>query len=159
MDKLILVDVDGVLNPGRPSPDHETFQFQVAQGSFRVYLNPAQGQWLIDLAAETDAQLVWCTMWEHHAANLIAPVLGLPEMPFVKIERFKLSSWVSHDKAFSALNYAKDAKFAYFDDEYDIGECMDNFSEEGHNGLHVYVDPVDGLQPHHIAIAKRYLLS
>jgi hypothetical protein len=154
MTSLIFVDVDGVLNPVKPSGTHQAFSFTVTNGTFIVYLDPAQGKWLTDLAAETNSELVWCTYWEHNASKFIAPVLGLPEMPYIPIKLWKMDASLGSHKAHSALDYAGSNKFAYFDDEYDIGYHL-----TGSNGTHIYVDPEDGLQPHHIAQAKNYLMN
>lgn len=89
---VLLLDVDGVLNP-RLEPEaaaaagytRHTFTLttQYPQ-TISPWLNLQHGQWLRELA-DHGLQLAWCTSWEHAAAQHIAPVLGLPEMPVVEV--------------------------------------------------------------------------
>lgn len=153
MTNLILVDVDGVLNPSTPSSDHEVHHFKVMGCVYKVHLNPAHGQWLTELAVNTDSQLVWCTYWENHAPEFIAPVLGLPEMPVIKMQFYKMGISLGGEKAYSAEQYVGDSKFAYFDDEWDIGVNL-----KSPNGWHIWVDPDEGLTEKHIELAEDFLL-
>ncbi|MET8198021.1 hypothetical protein [Micromonospora taraxaci] len=79
------VDVDGVLNPDDPT--HATtlgYQPHRYDGpgpdgqhvTGTVWLHPDHGPWLRELA--NHAQPVWCTSWNHLAAEWIAPRLRLP---------------------------------------------------------------------------------
>jgi hypothetical protein len=150
MDKpIIFVDVDGVLNSKNGTSE---YLFTLPEGTFKVKLTPEHGEMLKDLAESTDAELVWGTMWEESAPIHIAPVLGLPEMPVMKIQRYKMSSLIGHDKAFSAKNYAKGRRFVFFDDADDLGRYL-----KGTDGLHIYVNPDKGLQWDHIVTAANYL--
>lgn len=153
MTSLILVDVDGVLNPSTPSPDYVKHNISVYETTYSVHLNPAHGWWLKDLAAKTDSQLVWCTYWEKNAPKSIAPVLGLPEMPVIPMKLWKMGCSLGAEKAYSAMQYVGiDTKFAYFDDEWDINAFL------GKNGKHIWVDPEYGLTEKHIAAAEEYLM-
>lgn len=79
---LLLIDVDGVLNPyaARGLPAGFT---RHTLGGFRVLLATQHGQWLNELRG--DFELVWCTTWEEQANSLIGPVLGLPRLPVIKV--------------------------------------------------------------------------
>jgi len=157
---LILVDVDGVLNPETPTEDFTKYTLEANGYPYKVWLNPEHGEWLKELAADTNSQLVWCTFWEHNAPVRIAPILNLPEMPFVPMKRYKFSSTLGQDKGFSALSYVpEDTRFAYFDDEYDISEFFNYHWPASENGLHVFVDPDQGLQRFHIQQARNWLLA
>ena len=147
---LILIDVDGVLNPVRPSKDHVTYEIN----GFTVHLNPNHGSWLLDLADKTDSELVWCTMWGAQAPVHIAPKVGLPELPFIQVKPWKFSSSVGADKAYSAKKYADGRKFAALEDEWDFQHHLYES-----NGYQVIVDYVDGLQRSHIQQAENYLLA
>lgn len=84
---LLLVDVDGVLNPfphGPADPTPEGFDPYVLDG-YHVWLSPTHGDWLRELA--TVFELVWGTTWEDRANVLIAPILGLPTLPVVHFDR------------------------------------------------------------------------
>ena len=79
---ILLVDVDGVLNPWEADGCPDGFaEFGFFPGE-RVYLCAGHGELLTGLS---DAyELVWATAWEHNANRLICPVLNLPELPVVE---------------------------------------------------------------------------
>lgn len=84
--KVILLDVDGPLNPfnakipvtGYTAHRMHPTGFEYGKG-LRVLLNPLHGPSLTDSGAE----IVWATMWEADANVWIGPHLGLPELPFI----------------------------------------------------------------------------
>jgi HAD domain in Swiss Army Knife RNA repair proteins len=79
---VLLVDVDGVLNPWEAEgcPDgYQEYDFYPAE---RVLLSPGHGELLTSLAPAYE--LVWATAWEHRANRLIGPVLALPELPVIE---------------------------------------------------------------------------
>lgn len=96
---LLLLDVDGPLNPfqlitrtgHRPvtDPAGEPFVYQRhhlyptgwADG-LPVLLSTGHGQALRRLAEVYT--LVWATTWEHEANSIIAPLVGLPELPVIE---------------------------------------------------------------------------
>jgi hypothetical protein len=79
---VLLVDVDGVLNPwlaeGCPDGYHE-YDFFPGE---RVLLSPGHGELLTSLTPAYE--LVWATAWEHRANRLICPVLAMPELPVIE---------------------------------------------------------------------------
>lgn len=90
---LLLVDVDGVLNPWKlPVEELRSSGFQqhhlpVQPGpderQYKVWLNPLHGQWLRELR-ELGYELAWCTTWWRHADEIAERVglpLGLPALP------------------------------------------------------------------------------
>lgn len=151
---LIFVDVDGVLNPITPSESHARLDLTLPGGAFTVFLSPNHGEDLLQLALETNAELVWGTMWEDHANEYVGPNVGLPYLPVMKIYRAKMSSLLGQDKAYSAQLYAKGRKFVYFDDEKDIGYHL-----QGSNCKHIWVDPEYGLKEDHLVKAREFLLA
>lgn len=91
---LLLIDVDGVLNPFAMAPRKvERFGFEthhIADPSeprriYRVLLNPADGERLNALADRFE--LTWCTTWMRHANTEIGPRIGLPSLPVLAIDR------------------------------------------------------------------------
>ncbi|MEU4302542.1 HAD domain-containing protein [Kitasatospora aureofaciens] len=100
---VLLLDVDGPLNPdaGKPHRRPEGYgthrlmtpRWAAAERRrlawwgtphkrpkpLRVWLNPEHGPALTALPYD----LVWATTWEEEANAFIAPVLGLPELPFI----------------------------------------------------------------------------
>ncbi|MFD8088360.1 hypothetical protein ACFV4F_42555 [Kitasatospora sp. NPDC059722] len=103
MRPLLLLDVDGPLNPAahkphRRPPGYETHRVLTprweaaerrrltdwglpnkAPKPLRLWLNPDHGPHLAALPFD----LVWATTWEDEANAFIAPVLGLPELPVI----------------------------------------------------------------------------
>jgi hypothetical protein len=75
---LVLVDVDGVLNPFQSRTGdyrrHWVFPGGIAH---RLLLNPGHGPMLLELARASGAELVWATYWRDRANTWIAPRIGL----------------------------------------------------------------------------------
>jgi len=79
---ILLVDVDGVLNPWEAESCPDGFaEYEFFPGE-RVLLSPAHGELLTSLAAAYD--LVWATAWEDDANRFISPVLALPALPVIE---------------------------------------------------------------------------
>ena len=78
---LLLIDVDGVLNPFTAQVVPEGFSEHHLKG-MRVLLAPRHGDWLRELSLEFD--VTWATTWEADADTIIGPLIGLPELPFIR---------------------------------------------------------------------------
>lgn len=79
---LLLVDVDGVLNPWLAvecPPGFREYNFFPGE---RVLLSEDHGALLRDLSGSFE--LVWATAWEHRANLLICPVIALPVLPVIE---------------------------------------------------------------------------
>jgi hypothetical protein len=79
---LLLVDVDGVLNPWLAvdcPPGFREYSFFPGE---RVLLSEDHGRLLRDLSSSFE--LVWATAWEHRANRFICPVIALPELPVIE---------------------------------------------------------------------------
>ncbi|GGO93944.1 HAD domain-containing protein [Wenjunlia tyrosinilytica] len=150
---LLLLDVDGVLNPFAAPPERRPEGYAThrmrpngwdAPGlkPLRVWLNPAHGPLLLALPYE----LVWATTWMDEANRWISPQLGLPELPFIAWpEMFAVDENGVHWKTRHLVEYAAGRPFAWVDDE--LGD-PDRAWVAGHHGgealLH-RVDPRIGL--------------
>lgn len=65
--------------PGHLLPDSPFHRLTPGQDvTVGMLLNPAHGAWVRRLLERAD--VVWATTWEH-AANVLAPLLGVPELP------------------------------------------------------------------------------
>lgn len=157
---LLLIDVDGPLNPWAAKPHRHPEGFgthrtrptgweQPWQKPLRVWLNPDHGPALLALPFD----LVWCTTWSHEANEWIGPHLGLPALPVVEWPEDQRESgspyWKSEPKVFwktdPVVKYAAGRPFAWVDD--DITDLDRAFVAEHHTGqalLH-HVDPRKGL--------------
>ncbi|MEU8778275.1 HAD domain-containing protein [Streptomyces sp. NPDC048606] len=125
MKPLLLIDVDGPLNPyaakAQRRPEgygtHRMRPTGFTEGRpLRVWLNPDHGAELLALADLYD--LVWATTWKDEANDWIGPRLGLPRLPFI--------DWpVMHGrsprgtfwKTQYILPYAAGRPFAWIDDD------------------------------------------
>lgn len=117
---VLLVDVDGVLNPfshrGDFAPGWETHQITAQNHmsqmkTYEVYLLPRHGSWLLELAA--DFELVWATTWEEQANTLIGPKIGLPPLPVAPIY-WRMSGY---NKTMGIEEIIGDRPAAWLDDE------------------------------------------
>ncbi|GGV72163.1 hypothetical protein GCM10010294_32320 [Streptomyces griseoloalbus] len=172
MRPMLLVDVDGPLNPWAAKPYRRpegygthrlmTPRWQAAERRrldewglphkavkpLRVWLNPAHGPALAGLPFD----LVWATTWEEEANAFLAPLLGLPSLPFIawpdpRPEAGGGVFW----KTPGIVAWAQDRPFAWIDD--DITEADRAWVQAHHRGpalLH-YVDPKAGLTAHDFA--------
>lgn len=107
---LLLVDVDGVLQPvGRAvPPGYERF----ADDSSEVVLCLQHGVWLARLSTSFD--LVWATTWGATANRAIGARLGLPELPHVHLPNLPRSGT---RKLGAVAEYVGDRAAAWIDDE------------------------------------------
>lgn len=93
---LLFLDVDGPLNPFRlidrrdtvPAPSEGGFAYQKHHlyprgfpDGLPVLLSPGLGEALVALSAHVD--LAWATTWEDEANSIVAPLVGLPQLPVV----------------------------------------------------------------------------
>ncbi|MER5885840.1 HAD domain-containing protein [Streptomyces sp. NPDC001941] len=153
MKPLLLIDVDGPLNPYAAQKERRPEGYTTHRMSptgwtgakpLRVWLNPAHGA---ELLALTDRyELVWATTWKEEANEWIGPHLGLPELPYV--------DWpVMHGRAPAGtfwktqyvLEYAGDRPFAWVDD--DLTPYDHEWVERHHpaDALMMTIDPRIGL--------------
>ncbi|MEY9848901.1 hypothetical protein ABH940_006005 [Streptacidiphilus sp. BW17] len=108
---LLYLDIDGVLNPVCPHPDSGYRRHLLLRSEVEVLLSPAHAVWLRELAEVYD--LAWASTWEAWANHCIAPLLGLPELPWVACG----SSAGSPDGDFAPIvRHAAGRPFAWVDD-------------------------------------------
>ena len=159
MKPLLLVDVDGVLNPfGRPDPDFRRYECEVEGDAYTVHLNTRHGTRLLELALETGSELVWATTWQHHANEWIGPRIGLPELPVVPIGPSEPGVYGEMFKTPHVAAYVGSRPFVWFDDQV---WREDEEYLRGHQGLNdfllVHVEPKQGLTWRHLAMARQWL--
>jgi len=111
---LLLIDVDGVLNPlvvqppGHVPPGFTAYDL----ADHRVLLAAHHGAWLSDLASDFD--LVWATTWEHDADRLIAERVGLPRgLPVITFD-WPQTGWTA--KLPDVIRFVGDRPVAWIDD-------------------------------------------
>ncbi|MEU6310466.1 HAD domain-containing protein [Streptomyces sp. NPDC047014] len=128
MKPLLLIDVDGPLNPYAAKPQrrpagYTTHRMRPAGWTekesakpLRLWLNHAHGAELLALAGSYD--LVWATTWKDEANDWIGPHLGLPRLPWIDWPRMhgrapRGTFW----KTQYILEYAGERPFAWIDDD------------------------------------------
>ncbi|MET8829279.1 hypothetical protein ABZX40_33050 [Streptomyces sp. NPDC004610] len=165
---MLLVDVDGPLNPYAAKPHRRpegygthrilTPRWKAAERRrlaergmpgrtvrpLRVWLDPAHGPALRALPFD----LVWATTWEEEANTYIGPVLGLPELPFIAWSGQRAEPGDGDGvfwKTPEVVAWARGRAFAWVDDE--VTEADREWVQRHHAGpalLH-RVDPRRGL--------------
>jgi len=158
---LLFLDVDGPLNPYAAKPQRrpdgyttvrvprsirapQSSGFSLRRGRLRVWLNPEHGRALLRL----DYKLCWATAWMAHANRWIAPVLGLPELPFVDFgdALFQDRPDGVHWKTAPLVDYAGGRPFAWVDDEQsDLDQAYVTTHHRARGLLH-HVNPRIGLR-------------
>jgi hypothetical protein len=79
---LLLVDIDGVLNPyGAPGPPPGFVEHELFAGEEPVRVWAGHGDWLRELGSRFS--LVWATAWGEEANRRLAPLLGLDPLPVI----------------------------------------------------------------------------
>jgi hypothetical protein len=146
---LLFLDVDGPLIPfGTPQlhpgvhAEDQTPQRLSPQGSnpLLVRLNPRHGLRLSALPCD----LVWATTWMTDANDVIAPLLGLPELPVVDWPDSDEDGPV-HWKTRTLIAWAAGRSFVWVDDEItDADRAWVSAHHHGH-ALLQRVDPRRGL--------------
>lgn len=158
---LLFLDVDGPLNPHAAQPERRPDGYTTLRvprkgtqegdeglssrrRPLRVWLNPVHGGNLLRLGFE----LCWATTWMDDANRWIAPVLGLPEFPFVDFGDVLLRERRDgvHWKTGPLVHYAGGRPFAWVDDEQ--SELDQTYVTAHHRGpglLH-HVNPRIGLR-------------
>lgn len=179
---LLLLDVDGPLNPYNAKPHqrpegYETFR-RTPVGRWysgrdvrrfkglRVWLNPAHGPQLTELAAECDLQLVWATTWLHEANTRIGPAIGLPELPVIEFPDTDLdpvNGWRDTGawKWNAVARFAAGRPLAWLDDEHGTavnrpGRNVFDRARVGTSTLLCHVDPAHGLLPDHLTAVRTW---
>jgi len=157
---LVLVDVDGVLNPARSHAPGYRGQWVFPGGlAHRLLLNPSHGPMLTELAERADAELVWASYWRNRANTWVAPRVGLPSLRFVPIpRRWRLHAGSSTGswKARHVAAWVGQRPFVWFEDDADAVASLATHPGLGRH-LMVKVEPVIGLTTSHVEQARAWL--
>lgn len=173
---VLFLDVDGPLNPYAAKPERRPEgcttlrvpRTQVMPASavtaytswsrekpVRVWLNPGHGPALLRLGYE----LCWATTWMAAANRWVAPVLGLPELPYVDFGDALFAERPDgvHWKTELVVAHAAGRPFAWVDDE--LSEADSAYVADHHRGpalLH-HVNPRLGLHDDDFAALADWL--
>lgn len=137
---LLLLDVDGVLNPYAAATCPDGFaEFAFFPGEEPVRLCERHATWLADLNGAFD--LAWATGWGPNANHLLAPFLGLPQLPFV---RFPPIPFQAHEKVPAIAEFAAGRAAVWVDDML-TPEAYRWAAERSEPTLLIPADPAQGL--------------
>ncbi|WP_371672301.1 hypothetical protein OG985_34520 [Streptomyces sp. NBC_00289] len=157
---LLFLDVDGPLNPYAAQPErrpegYTTIRASVRPGRpLRVWLNPSHGPALLTL----DYDLCWATTWMDAANRWIAPVVGLPELPWVDFGEglFAVRPDGVHWKTEAIVAYAGGRAFAWVDDEQSPADEVYVAGRHPGSALLYHVDPRIGLRERDFTALARF---
>ncbi|MFM9497240.1 hypothetical protein ACKI1Q_26870 [Streptomyces galilaeus] len=171
---LLFLDVDGPLNPYAAKPERRPDRYttlrvprsdaheddrglSTRRRPLRVWLNPEHGRILLRLGFE----MCWATTWMDDANRWIAPVLGLPELPFVDFGDVLLQERPDgvHWKTGPLVDYAGGRPFAWVDDEQsELDQTYVTAHHQGPGLLH-HVNPRIGLRENDFRALADYARS
>jgi hypothetical protein len=101
-------------------------------------------------------QLVWCTAWENHAAEFLAPHLGLPALPVIHFDEPVDAD--CHWKWPAIEAFTGDRAFAWIDDEIAPAD-LDRARARRIPARLVVVDGGRGLGRRHVEQLERFARS
>ncbi|MFO7253239.1 MAG: HAD domain-containing protein [Actinomycetes bacterium] len=156
---LLLLDVDGVLNPlGRQVRGFQRYEVTVGGTDYTVFLHPEHGAKLLALAEETGATLTWATTWEHLANEWISPRIGLPALPVVELGGAEPVADGMSAKTPHVAGFVKGRPFVWFDDALgpEDERYLENHPDVG-DFLLIKVDHRQGLTDEHLDRARAWL--
>lgn len=156
---LLLLDVDGVLNPlGRQVRGFRRYEVTVGGTVYTVFLHRDHGAKLLRLAEETGAALTWATTWEHLANEWIAPRIGLPSLPVVELAGAEPVADGMSAKTPHVAGFVKGRPFVWFDDALgpEDERYLENHPDVG-EFLLIQVDHRHGLTDEHLDRARDWL--
>jgi hypothetical protein len=157
---LLYLDVDGPLIPFRARPAGHSLRADIvpaeASGNPLVdRLDPGDGRRLLALGC----QLIWATTWMADANEIVAPRLGLPELPVVDFPDEETPERGLHWKTKPLTQEARGRPFIWLDDEMtDADRRWVRTHHQGPALLH-HVDPLVGLADADFAAIRRWLTS
>ena len=157
MRPLLLLDVDGVLNPDfsvkqmnkrqRTEPwKRQQVWVEKDRKTYTLFLNENHGPKLLTVAYGTGAELAWATTWNEDANKYVGPVLGLPELPVYHAELF--------NKPATVLPALEGRPFVWLDDQLSVVNAANTWG-----GCGVKVNPKLGLTDENLEEATIWLNS
>ncbi|GAB4058254.1 HAD domain-containing protein [Catellatospora paridis] len=152
---LLFLDVDGPLLPFgmTEQPERPAAPPQPGVHPLLARLVPEHGRALSRLPCD----LVWATTWMDDANEVIAPRLGLPELPVVTWPGEDDEDTRLHWKTRGLVEWAAGRSFVWVDDEItDADRAWVSAHHHGHALLH-RVDARTGLTDADFAVIGRWL--
>ena len=146
MTDLVLIDVDGVISPYERDLDCDPWgDFKYFQTGFEMRYSEKMLKDLFNL----DAEKMWLTTWEEGAAEIIAPVLELPDIKW--LPRRTSKGWYKLDWVLELAPMYR--KVVWFDDDIKPSHRK----QLPDNVLAIRPDPAKGITPAQMVKAQKYL--
>ena len=145
---LLLIDVDGPLNPYAAKPHQKPAGYTTHRLSptgwygkpLRVWLNHNHGKMILDFCNRYSIEPVWATTWQHDANEMIGPHIGLPKLPVIEFDNSK--EW----KFPGVTKYIKNEKIIWLDDDFVMyGKLAKKFQQENPDSILYLISPQIGL--------------
>lgn len=136
---LLLLDVDGVLNPFPLTPEGFSEYKLFAEDEEPVRLSPCHAEWLRELSATFE--IVWASGWGEAANELICPIFDLPPFRVVPLPPVPFEP---RDKVPAVAAFTGDRTAAWVEDIV-TDEARAWASERAAPTLIVEVSPASGL--------------
>jgi hypothetical protein len=157
---VVLLDVDGVLNPFAARPVGETVWVTTDDGR-RVRATIPARMWALTSQLLEIGEVWWATSWEEMANKHIAPLAHLPELPVLKLAPARDAMDGDSSRKMRAIvdcaNAEPETLFLWLDDTlYAYERKPPDAPEYPPNLRPVWVEPVAGLQQGHIDLARRF---
>ena len=161
---LLFLDVDGPLIPFgvTASPEAHVEPLRESLPTSRrtrltllARLDPEHGRLLAALPCE----LVWATIWMADANEVIAPRLGLPQLPVVDWPDEDEPDDRLHWKTRALVAWAAGRAFVWVDDELTDHDRTWVTAHHGGRALLHRVDPRRGLSPADFSAVSRWLAA
>lgn len=149
---LLLLDVDGVLNPfAAPTcpPGYREHAF-FPDDDPPVRLNDSHAHWMALLADRFD--LAWATGWEDEANTYLAPFFNLPPLPVI---RFPPVPFAPAEKVPPIAAFAGDRPTAWVDDAH-TQEAREWAGSRAARTLLAATDPARGLTEETMEVLLRW---
>jgi HAD domain in Swiss Army Knife RNA repair proteins len=109
---VLLLDVDGVLNPyGTPQCPPGFTEHDLFPGEEPVRLCPTHGEWITELRQVFD--VVWATSWNDEANRLLAPLLRIGVLPVVTMPQIPFQP---RDKVHAIAHFVGQRPAVWIDD-------------------------------------------
>jgi len=157
---LLFLDVDGPLIPFRARPIGSTLATsdgiapEASGNPLTDRLDPADGRRLLGLGCE----LVWATTWMADANEVVAPRLGLPQLPVVDFpDDDEMPEPGLHWKTKFLTEWTGGRPFVWLDDELTDADRRWVHGHHPGSALLHRVDPFTGLTDADFALMRQWL--
>jgi hypothetical protein len=158
---LLLLDIDGVLNPWAAAacpPGYVAHRFRAGWRRRRqAWLRPEHGPELLGLAERTGAELAWATSWAHDANTMVGAALGLPTLRVVEFAG-PHSDTGPEWKFLAVARFAYERPLAWLDDDFELRPVAKArfLDRREPPTLLVATDPAIGVTGHDLGVVERW---